>query len=505
MARRERPRPAPGEPDAWTLARELRFPSIESAEPSDVSLEDAVVELAWPGKGLLACRSGDDARLFDADLRDWSEPFTKLGIALKAFEPRVVVLVGHVCVLDERSRPSFDGLRAWVAGERRGTLVFVTSDLLRVGDDDLREATLTVRRARLDALLERAPDCIVASRTIDGVRTIDDVRPRVAELGLPGIWVRARASRHPPEEGEWLAISATAEPIPASRPLSPPARVTNADKVMYPRDRITKADVSAYYADVADVLLDVMRDRPTIGQRWPDGIDDFTWYQHRVPPRAPDYLKPVFIDGDRRIVIRSKDALLWLVNQAALTFHGWTSRVGTLDAPDWAVIDLDPGEKTRWKQVIDVALAVRKVLELLELPSVVKTSGKKGLHVLVPLAPKQSMELAQTFAQKVGALVTRLLPDVVTMEQEIEKRRGRLYFDCQNFKAKSLVLPYSLRDADGAPVSTPLEWSEVDERLDPKAFTLRALRARLDAKGDLFAAALRPSTVELRAVLAKMG
>jgi len=246
-----------------------------------------------------------------------------------------------------------------------------------------------------------------------------------------------------------------------------------------------------------------MADRPIVAQRWPDGIDEFTWYQHRVPPRAPDYLRPVMIEGNRRIVIRSSDALLWMVNQAALTFHGWSTRVGSLDSPDWVVLDLDPGEKTTWKQVIDVALAVRRLLELLELPSVVKTSGKKGLHVLVPVLPGQRMELAQSFAQNVARLVARLMPEAVTLETEIEKRGGRLFFDHLNFKGKSLVLPYSLRDADGATVSAPIEWTEVTEKLDPRSFTLKTMRARLDAKGDLFAPALKGS-VRLDAILQRM-
>ncbi len=234
-----------------------------------------------------------------------------------------------------------------------------------------------------------------------------------------------------------------------------------------------------------------MAGRPIVAQRWPDGIDDFTWFQHRVPPRAPDYLKSVRIEADRRILIDSEDALLWMVNQAALTFHGWASRVASLANPDWAIIDLDPGTSTTWPQLIEVALAVRALLELLEVPSVVKTSGQKGLHVLVPLGPGHSTAEAFEFAERVCGMVAQLQPQLVSLVAETGPRRGRLYLDCvQNYAGKTLVLPYSVRAVDGAPVSAPLSWSEVTPALDPKAFTFAAMRARLDARGDLFAAAL---------------
>jgi bifunctional non-homologous end joining protein LigD len=247
-----------------------------------------------------------------------------------------------------------------------------------------------------------------------------------------------------------------------------------------------------------------MKDRPIVGQRWPDGIDEFTWYQHRMPPRAPDYLRVVWIDGNRRICIENREALLWLANQAVLTFHAWSSRVATLQNPDWAIIDLDPGESTTWAQTIEVALAVRKLLELLELPSVPKTSGQKGIHILVPLAPGHNVVQAHELARRAARMVAKVLPHLVSLENGREDRGGRLFLDhLQNFVGKSLVLPYSLRAVDGAPVSTPLTWSEVTPSLDPRAFTLRTLRKRLDSFGDL-AAPLTDGTADLTKVIARM-
>jgi bifunctional non-homologous end joining protein LigD len=239
---------------------------------------------------------------------------------------------------------------------------------------------------------------------------------------------------------------------------------------------------------MSDVLLPLLAERPVVCQRWPDGIDEFTWYQHRIPPRAPDYLRGVWIEGNHRILLSNKESLLWMVNQAALTLHGWSSRVKSLSEPDWVTLDLDPGDATRWEDVVEIAIAVRKLLELLELESVPKTSGQRGMHVLVPIARGHSVLQAQECALRIAQMIARLMPEKVTLDSAKEKRKGRLYLDhIQSFVGKSLALAYSLRAADGAPVSMPLAWSEVDARLDPKSFNLRTARARIDAKGDLTA------------------
>jgi len=146
---------------------------------------------------------------------------------------------------------------------------------------------------------------------------------------------------------------------------------------------------------------------------------------------------------------------------------------------------------------------VRRTLELLELPSVVKTSGNRGLHILTPIAPGHTFAQAEELGARIADLLIRLMPDKVTVENEKEKRRGRLLFDHKQFVAKTLVAPYSLRASDAAPVSTPIAWDEVTTTLAPKAFNLRTLRARLDARGDL-AAPLLDGSAQLAPALAKL-
>jgi bifunctional non-homologous end joining protein LigD len=169
----------------------------------------------------------------------------------------------------------------------------------------------------------------------------------------------------------------------------------------------------------------------------------------------------------------------------------WAARVGRLEAPDWVVFDLDPGEPGGLPRAVDAALVLRGLFDRLGLPSVPKTSGQRGLHVLVPLAPGHTHEQARAFARRIGAAVATALPEEVTVERAPGRRRGRLYLDClQNGYGRTIVAPYSLRARDGAPVSAPLRWEEVTPRLDPGRLSLRTLPRRLDRVGDLFRPAL---------------
>jgi bifunctional non-homologous end joining protein LigD len=189
------------------------------------------------------------------------------------------------------------------------------------------------------------------------------------------------------------------------------------------------------------------------------------------------------------LVADSPTALRWLAQRATLTLHMWSSRAQSLDQPDWVIFDLDPAEGRGIEQAIPIANALHKLFEQLSLPSVAKTTGKRGLHVLVPLLPGHTHDDAVEFALKIGGAVTSVVEEA-TLERAIAKRKGRLYLDClQNGYGKTIVAPYSPRAADGAPVSAPLKWSEVTEGLDPRAFTVETMPKRLDKLGDLFAPA----------------
>jgi bifunctional non-homologous end joining protein LigD len=462
------------------------------------------LELAWDGHRVLACRQGDQVRLSAGDYRDWSDTFAAITHGLRRLPCTSAVIDGVLCALDDAGRPSFELLRDRAAAKDVAGVALVAWDLHHLDGEDLRARPLRDRIALLAALLgDTAPGRVQLSEPLAG--GVDAVLGALRGHGVRGLVARAAdVACPPPDETPWIGIAASAgAPLAWTRSLSPPPPLTNAAKVLYPRDGITKHDVVAYYADVAPAMLAHLHDRPTVCQRWPDGIDDFMWYQHRVPPRAPDYLRAVWIDGVRRLVLDTADALLWMVNQAALTYHGFASRVGALAEPDWAMIDLDPGDATTWADTVEVATAVRRALELLELPSVVKTSGQKGIHVLVPVARGHTFAQAEALAEGVARMVARLLPGLTTLEMDKDKRGGRLLLDTKQFAAKTLVLPYSLRAADRAPVSCPLRWDELTPALDPRALDLRAIRARLDRHGDLAAPVLGPG-VALADALARL-
>lgn len=484
------------ETSAWALSRRYKLspnPVEKKSERGDR------LELAWDGHRVLVCRAGKDVRIFSADFREWTKSFPQVCLAMTKLDCKSVVVDGFLCALDERAHPSFEALREYVKKPSQGArIAFAAWDVLAIDDHDLRSEPLEERAGKLATLFAKCKEPLVLSQPLEG--SADALLPSLDSMGVRGLVARAPNATY--EKAS--SCNSTGAPIEWNRSLSAPPKVTNADKVLYPKDGITKTDIARYYDDIAEPILRVMRDRPVVCQRWPDGIDDFTWYQHRMPPRAPDYLRAVFIEGNRRVVIETREGLLWMVNQAALTFHGWSSRVSSLANPDWVILDLDPGENTKWETVIDVALALRKLLEMLELPSVPKTSGQKGLHILVPIAKGHTAAQTHELAFRMAVLVQRLYPDEVSLEAQTETRKGRLYLDhLQNFMGKSLVLPYSLRAAHGAPASTPLEWSEVTKKLDPKAFTLRTLRARLDAKGDL-AEPIAEGTAQLAKAIARL-
>ncbi|HEU0029764.1 MAG TPA: non-homologous end-joining DNA ligase [Kofleriaceae bacterium] len=495
---KKRPKKIEGPENAFGLARKFTLAPIAAADPC--ALDGHLIEPAWDGHRVLATRVGDSVRLAAADFRDWTHAFPNPVRAIAKLPAKSLAIDGVMCVFDERGAPSFGQLRTQVAASSLvPSAVLICWDLLAVDDEDLRPRPLAERRERLAQLLAGAPACLMPSQQLAG--SLERVLSAVRTLGIRGVVARPLDGGY---DASWRAFSTTTEPVDWQRSLSPPPPLSNADKVLYPRDGICKRDLVAFYREIAPVIVRYLVDRPVVIQRWPDGIDEFDWYQHRMPPRAPDYLRAAWVDGVRRIIIENADALVWMVNQAGLTYHVFASRLTSLTSPDYAMIDLDPGDRsTWWADLIEVALAVRRILELLELPSVVKTSGKRGIHILVPLALGHTFEQAEALGRGVAELLLKLMPDKVTIEQEKDKRHGRLLVDHKQFVAKTLVAPYSLRAADRAPVSTPIAWDEVTPKLDPATFSLRTLRARLDHRGDL-AEPLLAGTTRLERALAQL-
>ncbi|HYI08945.1 MAG TPA: DNA ligase D [Thermoanaerobaculia bacterium] len=269
--------------------------------------------------------------------------------------------------------------------------------------------------------------------------------------------------------------------------------LTNPDRLLYPRDGITKADIAAYYEAVAGPMLRALADRPLTLEHWNQGIDKPSWFHQSIGREGADWLTVIDTPTRttksgtaRHLVADSVDALRWLAQMSALTVHMWSSRGESLESPDWILFDLDPAKGKGIEQAIEAAGVMRRLLENLELPSVPKTSGKRGIHILVPLEPGYTHEEVADFACSIAAAVSARVPGL-TVERSLAKRRGRLYLDCmQNGYGKTVVAPYSPRAIDGAPVSAPLKWSEITKKLDPLKYNIRTMPNRLAKVGDLF-------------------
>ena len=274
------------------------------------------------------------------------------------------------------------------------------------------------------------------------------------------------------------------------------SRVTfsNLDRILYPKDGITKQDVAAYYEAVAEPMLRALEDRPLTLEHWNQGIHRPSWFHQNIGREGPDWLtvvetptRSVKRSTVKHLVVDSVDALRWLAQMSVLTVHMWSSRAESLEEPDWVLFDLDPAKGKGIEQAIEAAGVVRRLLDNLELPGVPKTSGKRGIHVFVPLMPGYTHEEVADFACSIAAAVAAKVPGI-TVERALAKRRGRLYLDCmQNGYGKTVVAPYSLRAIDGAPVSAPLKWSEITRKLDPLKYNIRTMPDRLAKVGDLFA------------------
>ena len=271
-------------------------------------------------------------------------------------------------------------------------------------------------------------------------------------------------------------------------PLSHP------DKVLFPGDGITKADLARYYADVADRMLPWLRDRPITMVRYPDGLDGQRFFQKNAPSYFPGWIRRVRLGkegGEVEHVICEKPAtLVYLANQACIEIHAFTSRADKLDAPDQMVFDFDPPDGERFADVRRVALWARDLLAgELGLTSFVRTSGGRGLHVHVALNRRAGFDTVREFAHQAAEVLARRHPDAITAEQRKDKRGTRIYADVmRNAYAQTVVASYGVRARAGAPVATPLNWAEVeDENLKPAQFTMATVRARLDGGADPWA------------------
>ncbi len=283
---------------------------------------------------------------------------------------------------------------------------------------------------------------------------------------------------------------APAEPLPPPRaPAEKSVTFSNLKKVYWPADGYTKGDLIEYYRALSPWMLRYLANRPVVMTRFPDGIDGKSFYQKDAPEFAPEWIRTVPIwstDTQRDIkyfVCGDVESLLYIANLGSIPLHIWNSRVGTLEQPDWCVIDLDPKEAP-FSDVIRCAIALRALCEKIGLPSYVKTTGKTGLHILLPLGRQCTYEQSRTLGELLARVLLRELHDIATITRHVTKRGDKVYLDyLQNRHGQLIVAPFSVRPLMGATVSMPLTWDEVNQSLDPRAFTIKTALDRMERLG----------------------
>jgi bifunctional non-homologous end joining protein LigD len=281
--------------------------------------------------------------------------------------------------------------------------------------------------------------------------------------------------------------------VAAPAPSSPPAprvTVSNLTKVFWPREGYTKGNLIAYYEQIAPLLLPYLRHRPLVLTRYPEGIEGKSFFQKDALPFVPEWIRTERIYSEETsreisyLIVDSVESLRYVINMGTIPLHLWASRVGSLDQPDWLVLDLDP-KGAPFVHVVRIARLIHDLLVDLSLPSYVKTSGATGLHVLLPLGARYTYEETRGFARLLATLAVEEAKEIATVVRSLRSREGKVYVDWgQNGRGQTIVAPFSVRPRDGAPVSCPLTWDDVTERLDPGRFTIETVPPRFTSRPD---------------------
>ncbi|HEX9620672.1 MAG TPA: DNA ligase D [Polyangiaceae bacterium] len=307
--------------------------------------------------------------------------------------------------------------------------------------------------------------------------------------------------------------AAGAEPSASASALAKRVSVTNRDKVFWPDEGYTKGDLCDYYAAVSAVMLPFLAGRPVVLVRYPDGIEGKNFYQWNAPAGTPDWVRTLELRDEEALeekgskatfLVDDVDTLVYIANLGCIPLHVLASRETSRDDCDFLTIDLDIGERP-FRDAVTLALALKELLEELGLVGFAKTSGQKGLHVLIPLGPQIRFESAKLLVELIGRLLVGRHPEVATMERRVSRRGDRVYVDTgQTGASRTIVAPYSVRAVPGASVSTPLYWEEVHLALDPGRFNLRTVPMRVTEIGDPMRALLevRP---DVPAALERLG
>lgn len=521
--------PEPLAPMYATTAREL--------PPNDDGAW--VFEPEYDGVRVIVHASPDDVRLVTRNGKDRAAQFPEIVAAARALarrRRRALVLDGEIVAL-AGSEPA----------RVQAPAALVVFDLLADGGEPLLERPWHERRRRLERVVGRRPPAglqlgaslqgrgsallgearragwegVVAKRADApyqaGARSRDWRRLAVARrrefvVGEPESVVQARATsdesevsrersagpaarvtRHSSLVTQLQDIEASSDDGTLHLEDGTTLDVTSLARPYFPEAGLTKGDLMRYYVRIAPLLLPRLADRPLVLRRHPRGATGPSFFQQNAPPRVPRGVRVETIANDegvrqRRFVGGNLATLLYLVQIGTISMDAWHERVGSFGVADYAVLDLDPGRAVPFTAVVEVAQALREVLQAEGLAASLKTSGKRGMHVYLPFPDGAAEDAALDLAKRLAEQVVARLPRLATVERSVRARPKRsVYVDyLQNIRAKPVAAPYCARATPWATVSTPLRWEELDESLDPRAFTIETVPGRVEEMGDVW-------------------
>ncbi|HVZ95757.1 MAG TPA: non-homologous end-joining DNA ligase [Chitinophagaceae bacterium] len=289
-------------------------------------------------------------------------------------------------------------------------------------------------------------------------------------------------------------------------------KTTHLSKIFFPEDGVTKGDIIDYYISISGYILPYLKDRPESLLRHPNGIHEQGFFQKDAADIIPSFAKSkkIFSESNQKevdyIVCNNVATLIYLNNLGCIELNPWHSTISNLSKPDYLIIDIDPSSENTFNDVVEVALAVKEILDKAGATSFCKTSGATGMHVYVPVQKKYSYEQVKEFAHLVCVLVVGQMKDSTTLERNLQKRSSKkIYMDyLQNSEGQTIAAAYSLRPKVGATVSTPLQWKEVKKGLSPHQFTIYNVLQRVQKKGDLFEGVLGKG-IDLKKCLKNLG
>jgi bifunctional non-homologous end joining protein LigD len=432
-------------------------------------------------------------------------------LKIKAKRRQEVVIAGFT---DERSNRNNIG--SLVVGVREGnSLVYVG----HVGSG-FTVNTLDDLRRRLAPLIEKS--CPFQKKPKVNA-PVHWVRPTLSCEVSFSDWTRDRRLRQPVFMGlredakssgvqrasnqSEKSTSGNRKPIPV---IDPPSltnglvridgqnvRLSNLEKVYWPADGYTKRNLIEYYASIAEFILPYLRDRPLSLLRHPNGIESSSFFQKDMSAQPPpDWVRSIRLRSEQSerekqwVTCQDRPTLVYLANLGCIEMNPWNSRIDSLEFADYLLLDLDPVE-IAFDELVRAAQEMRRILDQIGAVGYCKTSGKRGLHIYVPLGGRYTHEHAKQFAQLLTHVLHRRLPEITSLVRDPAKRRGRVYLDfLQNGKGKTLAAAYSVRPVPSACVSTPLTWKEVRRGLDPSRFTIKNMAHRLLSVGDLWTGVL---------------